>query len=127
MDYLVVIAVWSTTNLLVCAGSICYALHVYHKAHGSESAAVAVGAELVIKALVADGRLLDPERQESEAIEGPVVLDDGFSGGEGVSPGGVPDLILARSQKHAEQLAAKEYADLEKSAKKVMEVMDAKV
>jgi hypothetical protein len=110
-----------STQTLILIGMflavICYILTLYHMAHGNESKAVAQGAEIVLMALARDGRIL-PDGQESTSERSLNLGEEDFSRPEEERE--ISGVILARSEKHAEQIGDRINSDLMKEMNKVI-------
>jgi len=84
---------------------VVYVMTLYHLAHGNERKAVELGARLVLQAMQADGRILDPTAPADPDAGKPFNIgeDDFVQDDESLSSA-IPDVIVARSEQAAEQI-----------------------
>jgi hypothetical protein len=93
--------------------SLCYLATLYHLAHGRERKAVALGAGLVMEALTRDGRIM-PEGAKADEDGKP--LNIGEEDYEEQDPLTLADVIVARSERAAEQIGDRLVAGMVKAA-----------
>ena len=104
---------WQTATIVGLFLVLAYAMTLYHLAHGNEVKAVDRGAKLVLDALARDGRIA-PDRTAEDKIEAVNLGEEDYTP---MNEQPVPDIIIARNQKHAEQIGDRITDDL-------MRVMD---
>ena len=87
--------------------SMLYVATLYHLAHGRETKAMEMGARVVIDALTRDGRIMPESVSIFPGEEGPVNLDEEqvMPMFEAEEPGGLPEILIARSNRAAKQMA----------------------
>ena len=94
MDWQLIVLIGMFLTVVVIVMSL------YHLAHGNERKAVELGAKIVIDAMIRDGRLsrdIEPD-DDARAFN---IEDDEIETEENPE---FPDIILARSKQHAEQI-----------------------
>lgn len=120
MDDLTILCVYTVALVSISTAAICYCFYLYHKAHGRDVDAVVKGAQIVIDALQQDGRI---EPLAEPADDGKPWHVDSFGEedqAEEEEEGPYDDILVARSQRAAEQMGKVELD-------KVMNAMDGKV
>jgi hypothetical protein len=94
-----------------------YLFYLYHKAHGKESSAVKMGADIVLSSLQRQGRIMGQEEDDKDMAFN---IEDDFSETPVEEKPAIPDIIVARSEKAAQQIGEVELS-------KVMKEMDDKI
>ena len=106
---------WQLIVLLAMfLGALLYVATLYHLAHGRERKAVELGARLVMEALTRDGRIMPDEAAIAVKAE-PVNLGEEDFAIEVPDPV-IPDVIVARSERAAQQIGERITEDLLKHA-----------
>jgi len=99
--------------------AICYVITLYHRAHGREAIAMQIGADVVIVALSRRGDIAQTQVADAPP-DHPVNLGEEPDYGDDEEQGSLADILVARSDRAAQQLQERELNNL-------MEAMDEKV
>jgi len=108
---------WQLITLLAMfLFALLYVATLYHLAHGRERKAVELGARLVMEALTRDGRLL-AEAPTPVALEPVNIGEEDYEMRQPEPPRDkdgepIPDIIVARNEKAAQQIGEKIMDDL---------------
>ena len=103
---------YTFTLLIILIVFAAYTITLYHLAHGNERKATRIGADIVLESMERDARIA-PKRQVQDEPPPKVgnIGEEDFSL-EDVEVEGLPDIIVARSAKHAEQIGDRITDDL---------------
>ena len=109
---------WQELTLIgMFLAALLYIATLYHLAHGRERKAVELGAQIVLDALTRDGRIMAtaaPAPAPDQAVN--LGDDDGQVEEVDTDGDGLPDVIVARNERAAQQYGERILNDLMKAA-----------
>lgn len=91
--------------------SLLYIATLYHLAHGRERQAMEAGARVVLEALTRDGRIM-PETSIAQDGSAVNIGEEDYKIGGDEQAESLPDVIVARNERHAQQIGEKITEDL---------------
>ena len=98
-----------------------YTMTLYHRAHGSEKKSVEMGAKIVLEALRRDGRISGADNKETDVVRAVNIGEELYTDTEqDKDESEIPDIIVARSKKHADQIGDRLSEDLMKNLDKII-------